>query len=78
MDNDRQDSIIEMLRNLNETFPQILIVAHNEHVKELFDYVLEIKQDKDGFSTFQWNMDWDEDEVREIAEEFDEEEEEVS
>jgi exonuclease SbcC len=82
MDNDRQDSIIEMLRNLNETFPQILIVAHNEHVKELFDYVLEIKQDKDGFSTFQWNMDWDEDEVREIAEEFDgndeETEEEVS
>jgi len=82
MDNERQDSIIEMLRNLNETFPQILIVAHNEHVKELFDYVLEIKQDKDGFSTFQWNMDWDEDEVREIAEEFDgddeESEEEVS
>jgi len=72
MDNERQDSIVDMLRNLNETFPQILIVAHNEHVKELFDFVLEVKQDKDGFSTLSWTADWDQDEVIDISEEFDE------
>lgn len=78
MDNDRQDSIMEMLRNLNDTFSQILIVAHNEHAKELFDYVLEIKQDKDGNSTVSWSSDWDESEVEEIINEYEDNEEEVS
>lgn len=75
MDNERQDSIMDMLRNLNDTFSQILIVAHNDHAKELFDHILEIKQDKDGFSYVTWATVWDEEEVSEIANEFDFEEE---
>lgn len=70
MDNERQDSIVEMLRNLNGKFPQILVVTHSENVKELFDHVLEIKQNGAGNSTFEWLTEWDSTEVEEMLATF--------
>lgn len=75
MDNERQDSVIDMLRNLNEKFPQILIVSHSDNVKEAFDHVLEIKQDSTGNSTFDWLTEWDVSEVEELLSEYDDAEE---
>lgn len=70
MDNERQDNVVDMLRNLNIKFPQILIVTHSEYVKELFDYVIEIKQDEKGNSTFHWVTDWEVAEVDDLLSEF--------
>lgn len=70
MDNERQDSMIEMLRNLNKKFPQILMVTHSEHVKELFDHVIEIHQDGEGNSHSKWLTDWDISKVDSLLEEY--------
>lgn len=70
MDTERQDNILEMLRNLNEKFKQILIVSHSENVKDSFDYVLQIKQDADGNSTFSWQNEWDDSYIDELLEEY--------
>lgn len=71
MDNERQDQMIDMLRNLNEMYSQILIVTHSESVKEMFDYVLEIKQDKYKNSISSWVTPWDEEEVRTVVSSYD-------
>jgi DNA repair protein SbcC/Rad50 len=70
MDNERQDNVVDMLRNLNQKFPQILIVTHSENVKELFDYVIEIKQDSSDNSTFKWLTEWDTSEVDSLLAEY--------
>lgn len=75
MDDERQDSMVEMLRNLNNIFSQILIVTHSEAVKQLFDYVLEIKQDNNFYSTADWTSDWDNSYNVDLIEQFEELEE---
>lgn len=59
MDNERQDSIIEMFRNLRGKFEQIFIVSHSENVKESFDHLLEIYRDSNGFSKARFLTDTD-------------------
>ena len=73
MDAQRQDSMIEMFRNLNNMFSQILIVSHNDFVKEMFDHTLEISLDKNSMtSSAKWltnemgNPTWDESEMRDL------------
>lgn len=70
LDDERQDNVIDMLRNLNEKFPQILIVTHSENVKGLFDHLIEIKQDEKNNSTFNWLTEWDVSDIDEELEEF--------
>ena len=70
MDNARQDGLLEMLRNLNEVFPQILMVTHSDYVKDSFDHVLEIKTDSNGYSVASWETPWDENDVREMVETY--------
>lgn len=70
MDNDRQDNLVDMLKNLNEVFPQILIVTHSENVKNLFDYVLEVSIDAKGYSTLSWENDWDKSETETLIESY--------
>lgn len=41
----RQDAMIDMFRNLSNIFKQILVVSHNEHVKNLYDHILQIEFD---------------------------------
>lgn len=70
MDSKRQDSLINMFRNLNDMFSQILIVAHNEYVKDLFEHTLHIELNNDKTSIAKWITDdygkstWDVDEVQ--------------
>jgi DNA repair exonuclease SbcCD ATPase subunit len=70
MDNARQDNILDMLRNLNEMFSQILIVTHSENVKDGFDNILEIGQDENGFSKAKWETQWDVNETKEIIQQY--------
>jgi len=55
-DESRQDSMIDMLRSLNGVFQQILIVSHNEHVKDSFDHTLIIERGPNKKSTARWAL----------------------
>lgn len=55
-DENRQDSMLEMLRGLNDMFKQILIVSHNEHVKDSFDHTLIIERGTNKKSTVRWAL----------------------
>lgn len=70
MDNARQDGLLEMLRNLNEMFPQILIVTHSDYVKDSFDHVLEVKMNANGYSEAGWESYWDDKLVRDRVEAY--------
>lgn len=75
MDNERQDNILDMLRNLNEIFPQILLVTHAENVKDGIDYLLELKRDSEGHTVAEWKTKWDYSHLEELVEEYAGEEE---
>lgn len=70
MDNERQDNIVEMLRNLNEKFSQIIIVTHSESVKDSFDHLLEVSQDSNGFSKVKFLTDTDLSETESILDTY--------
>lgn len=55
-DETRQDAMLEMLRGLNGMFQQILIVSHNEHVKDSFDHTLLIERGANRKSTAKWAL----------------------
>jgi DNA repair exonuclease SbcCD ATPase subunit len=63
MDEERQESILEGLRRLNDIFKQIVIVSHNSNLNELFDYTLRISQNADLSSSLSWDEDWDEEQI---------------
>jgi exonuclease SbcC len=73
-DEERQDQAIDMLRELNEYFPQILMISHGSHAKELFDYVLDIQLNEDQYSEAKWSTDWEMQETRDLLEEYQEKE----
>lgn len=83
LDNEHQDQMIDMLRNLKEKYPQVLVVTHAENIKDMFDYVLEASRDNHKHSVYKWHEEWDEEEVKEILasyiiEEVEEEEDEFA
>ncbi|PDZ94039.1 hypothetical protein CON36_35950, partial [Bacillus cereus] len=55
-DETRQDAMLEMLRSLNGMFQQILLVSHNEHVKDSFDHTLLIERGPNKKSTARWAL----------------------
>lgn len=75
LDNQRQDSLIEMLRGLVHLFPQVIIVSHDENVKDSFEHTLVVNVDKNSNSFCYWKKNvigentWNEDEIKKIIEE---------
>lgn len=69
-DDERQASTIEQLRNLNDIFPQLLMVAHQELVKDMFDYTLVVSTDEKRHSQTQWTKEWDDSEIQELIEPY--------
>lgn len=71
MDNERQDALIEMFQSLTRTFNQIIIVSHNEYVKDSFEHTLVIELDEDSTSRHHWKLkQHNEDEVKELVEKY--------
>ena len=69
-DDERQVKTIEQLRNLKEIFPQILMVAHQDSVKELFDHTLVVTINDKRESQVEWLHEWDDSEIRELVEPY--------
>ena len=70
MDEARQNAIVMTLKSLNYMFKQILMITHSDHVKDMFDVSLEIYQDDKMCSHIRWLDDWDEESVKQLAEEI--------
>jgi len=69
-DDDRQANTIEQLRNLSEVFPQVIMVAHQQLVKDMFDYTLEVTVNDKRESSAKWIQSWDDSEIREMVESY--------
>lgn len=69
-DDTRQTSTIEQLRNLKDVFPQVLMVAHQELVKDLFDYTLIVSTNEKRHSQVKWMRSWDDSEIQAMIEPF--------
>ena len=69
-DDERQASTIEQLRNLTDIFPQLLMVAHQELVKDMFDYTLVVSTDEQRHSQAKWTKEWDDSEIQELIEPY--------
>ncbi|MFP3726425.1 SMC family ATPase [Priestia filamentosa] len=52
----RQDAMLEMLRSLNSSFRQILLVSHNSHIKDSFDHTLLVERGPNNKSTAKWAL----------------------
>ncbi|PGK51411.1 hypothetical protein CN918_26840 [Priestia megaterium] len=69
-DDKRQASTVEQLRNLRDLFPQVLMVAHQELVKEMFDHTLVISTNSKRQSQANWLKDWDDSDIQELIEPY--------
>jgi len=69
-DDKRQASTVEQLRNLRDLFPQVLMVAHQELVKEMFDHTLVISTNNKRQSQASWLKEWDDSDIQELIEPY--------
>ena len=62
-----------MLKQLVSVFPQIIIVSHDEYVKDSFDHAIVVEEDSESNSVFYWKKNdigantWNKSEVKEIV-----------
>lgn len=69
-DDNRQTSTVEQLKSLKDIFPQVLMVAHQELVKDMFDYTLLISTNEKRQSKATWLRPWDDSEIRNMIEPY--------